>query len=246
MKKLLLLSAVSLVACGLVAGQASAGIFDLFGGHDDGYYRPYNAFDPIPCDAPHGHHCCLGCCLHHGHACVQPIYVPTPVFVPPPCYGPPPCCDDYGCSCINSGCCDAGCLPAPNGDASPSAPVTPGSQAPNGPKFTPPAPSPLPDTSETFNNSPMQAQPNMSFTGVYPGYSQNFAGNYPGSYPGYYPTAAGNYGGYNSGYYPPSPAGAYGAMRPFAMPYGPNAMPGYGMYGMPNNGMNYYGMNYGR
>jgi hypothetical protein len=258
MKKLLLLSAVSLVASALATGQASAGIFDLFGGHgDDDHYHPYNAFDPYAEPSGHGHHhCCFGCC-HHGHPCTPPIFIPPPIFMPPPCY-PPPCCNDYcGCSCINSGCCDAGCLPAPEGDNGPPAPVAPDMPPSTNPKFTPPAPSPLPDTTET-SSGPVADQTSMmpsagGYPGYYPGYNQGFAGNYAGGYPGnyptamgnygYYPTAMGNYGGYNAGYGaypPPSPAGMYGAMRQFPMPYAPNAMPGYGAYGMPGYGG--YGM----
>jgi hypothetical protein len=192
MKKLLLLGALSLAIGGLGSGQASAGLFHLCGCQCEcNGYRPYNAFDPGCSGCQEHRHGCLFGCLCHGHGHAPPCFVPPPCFMPPPyvssCYN-----GMCGNSSMNSGCCDAGCLPAPDAAGAPAA--TP---APAGQILPAPTPSPLPDTSQMYNY-PMQYPQNMV----------NAGGNYPGYYSGYYP-------GYPTGNYAPMQGypmqyGAYG------------------------------------
>lgn len=190
MKKLLLLGVLSLAGLGLGTAPASAWFWDHWCGCNchctvNITYRPYNAFDPG----------CTGMSMH-GNGCGMFGCMGGQCWVPPPLpsYGGA----GYGPCCINSGCCDAGCLPAPEGTPM-TAPVAPAAPAAPTAPFTAPMPTPMPATSQMFYY-PTNAALNM----VQP------SGYYPNYYPGYYP-----------GYQPVPP------MQGYAMPFNPYGMQAY-------------------
>jgi len=195
MKKPLLLFALSITAVGLATGPASAGLLErLCGGGCTVHikYRPYNAFDP-------------GCC--YGSVCGN-LSGLFGGMGGGPCWAPPPCMPPYengpcGNSCMNSGCCDFGSLPATDPDPMPAiTPGAPAAPAPGGPAFTPPMPTPLPATSQMYYYPVPVAQNQVHAAGYYPNY-----------YPGYYPS-------YPAAYYPPA--------QGYPAPYYPYGMPTYG------------------
>jgi hypothetical protein len=143
--------------------------------------------------------CCGG--MSGGDGCCGPSGMGMPsVFsdcCPPPAGFPPT-------SCCSSGCCDPGCLPAPN--AVPPAPAA-GQAA---------VPQPLPAPQNLTPPPPVPAvsyyrQPQMAYTPVQPVAYQN----------GYYPyVPAAPYAGPAAAYgYPTPPAQAYG----YPAAYGPTA-----------------------
>jgi hypothetical protein len=183
MKKLLLLGLMSLAVMGGFAQEGWAWGRGCCRGRCWGCnrytttlcIRPYNAFSPVA----YGNIVADGCMpinLYGGQlppmggCCAPPMCMPS-CFVP-----------NYGGGCCSSGCCENGSLPAPGSFAgAPMMPIVPGQPLPQGQpgqSFTPPAPTPIGQSSYMM---PMQPPVGYGYGPVQP------AGYMPGYQPMYNP-----------------------------------------------------------